>query len=407
MKTVKIDRQWLMAIAVFGVLFAATYKNTADIVETSKFFIDVNVPVYLSAIQSVSAIFFVLPILCAATGLIFKGGRPVIGKLTATIALLVVYLVFRLMGNDTDQAVKITSASAIFALFVPLAMIVQGEGSAISVPRSIEGGFFIFVTFHSLFNLALLLMGEMSHGGRFLGTSVHANFIGVQMALACLIFLCRITLHGVKRPWYHLFALIAFAILLASGSRTGLFVLASGIGVYFLLQGMSPLLAAALAFAITISGIVFFLSTGIDVTLDQYDRGGINTRAEAWLYLWNIIDANPLVGVGYLPIKSESSYLRGWAAVGIPYVAIMLLFLGLIIISAVSYHIKNRKIPEISLMYAIVVGMLCGAFFENYLLDTLSFQIYVFLLAVLALDASVIGQWRPKFMRPNPVGGAR
>ena len=395
MTLLRVKSDALLSISVFSILFAATYRDDADLVSMGATgdFSDVAQSPFVGMLKAVAIYAFAIPILAVALGLIKKPqiGR-VIGPLTSILSFLVVLLMLRLLPGAPDVSGKMLSTIGVLSLIVILAMCTAGakrakEANVVAI--AIYKGVFAFAMMHSMVNATLSLTGFGAHKSRFLGTSIHPNFIGVQMACCAVLMLGGLR-GGFGRGLLALLGVTAALIaLVAAGSRTGLVVFGTGFIVFWGVRGLKlwqavllALLTLALSFGVIVSG-----SSRFDVSMDQYDRGGADTRAEAWTTMWQAVNDSPLIGGGVYPQASESSYLRGWAAIGILYVLSYIAFLLAAVRAALLLPRRSDGSVQTIAFIGVIFALLSGGFFEGYLLDTLSFPIIVLISATISVDS--------------------
>lgn len=389
-------RNWL-SWATFCLLFASSYKYDVDIFAASEFMKGFQQPEYILIIKKFAPYaLIVLPFFLIA--MVAKNGRlsyP-FRRGSLILGLLLIFECLRLIPSDLQYAVQLASAGVVVTVFILIGSYVSGSRNPADIPSEICRGVGAFGILHVALNLSIIATGMGFHHGRFLGTTIQPNFIGVQMGLLALFLM------GTQyRRWYfnglRLAALLgALAMLLMSGSRTGLIVfVVSSAGTLFL-RGIKPIyvLAATIVFAIAINSYFAF---SLDAEgFNQYDRNNVNTRAESWSYLFSLIDTNVFLGTGRLPNFSENSYLRGWSAVGIIYPLLLGVFIVYTIYNFIRIKLQGSPVPEHAVLCGALIGMLFGAIFEGFLFDSFTFSLYAFVLCALGTEAGISGMWKSR-----------
>lgn len=218
---------------------------------------------------------------------------------------------------------------------------------------------------------------------RMFGTTVHPNFLGVQMAI-CLVTCLHAFLSGRRLMRVAMLAALAsgLIILFNSGSRTGFIML--GIGgtfAYWARSGYS--LRSTFALGVLGTLFIFFLVAAAtsDVTDTPFDRGtgaaDNNTRAVVWAEMINLIADSPWIGQGHPVGPSENSLLRGWVAYGIGYVISLVVALFSLVAALFREATAYREGP---LFLGLGVALIIGSMLEGYLVDRFSGPLVLFIL---------------------------
>lgn len=382
----RIKPTFLLSISLFSILLGTTYRDDASVTQ-GEFFDNIVQSPIIAAIKSVSVFAFSGPVMAILLSMYAKFTmRPVLGWHMMLLTILSVLLMSRLSLDSPELVLKIGAATIMVGLLVPVAMCVAGRSGKLAVPEAMYAGALSFASFHALLNVTLAVAGIGFHKDRFLGTTLHPNYIGVQMACCAILAIGGLSLQGIWKKLAILTLASSLSVLVLSGSRTGLIIFGVGLVAYFMVRGLKlwQLLAFS-AVALTSLSYASMRYTS-DIEISQYDRG--NTRAEAWGNMWYSVQKAPLVGNGQLPSDSENSYLRGWSAIGIVYI---LIYIGVFIalIRACMLFALYRASPRVATFSAILAGMLVGAALEGYLLETLSFAMMFFISAALAIDSAI------------------
>jgi len=391
----------LLAASVFAILFAVSYRDDASIIAGSRFFQDVTQSAHIAALKQYSAVAFGVPAIAAA--IILLSGWParnVLGLMTAWLTALALFIILRVLPTAPEISGKVLISASIFSLVVPAAMCVAGTKGGGAVAPVVFRGALGFAYLHVALNLAMAFSGQGYHAGRFLGTTAHPNFIGVQLALCAMLMLAGFSGRLPLKIFNALALAAALGALMLTGSRTALVVFGFGASVFWTARGVK------LSHVLLVVGVLLLTSlgasaVGIDMDMTQYDRAnGINTRGGAWTSLWRAVEEAPVAGLGEFPTSSENSYLRGWATIGIVYLVAYLGFVLAVVRCARSLRRVRARARAHHIFLGLLAGLLLGGVLEGFLLDTISPTIFLFLLSALALDAG-----RPKRMpRPQEFG---
>jgi O-antigen ligase len=240
-----------------------------------------------------------------------------------------------------------------------------------------------FAAIHVLINtmMAAQLQGYVPGNPRFFGTAAHPNFIGVEMAI-CAICLYGGMLHlrGAPRIFCALTFVCGLTVVVLSGSRTGL--MTTGVGLSLLSLRRFRFRASTLLAAGALIGLVAVTAITLlpEDFISAYDRGEVNTRAEAWEIMLSAIAANPFFGQGFGQLPSESSYLRALAAYGIfyfiPFISIALLSTRILYSACTA----SGWAATPTTIFALHASLLFGGIFEGFLVDIFSMPKVLFML---------------------------
>jgi O-antigen ligase len=257
------------------------------------------------------------------------------------------------------------------------------------VPIIVAGAAFLFVNTTFFFYDKEAVWPNHIHS-RMIGTTEHPNFFALicSTLLISIFEALRTKIQLIKNIKINKLLLIILAVisifsLYFSGSRTGVLLVA----FYFIL--LAVFLPKGF-FNKTISLFLIFVSLIILMqSLDQLTNienvritSTVNNRTEAWTDMFNIFLQNPIFGVGLKHVGySESSYLWSLAATGfIGSIFFYSLVLLLIIYSLKILANDKQKSPAL-----ILLPLLFAAISEGFLLDSLSFPLFVFLYCALTL----------------------
>jgi len=222
---------------------------------------------------------------------------------------------------------------------------------------------------------------------RFFGSSIHPNFIGIQLAI------CNLTIFSKVRKNFHfknliiiLLLLVGFLMQINTGSRSSLLVFGAGVLGYFFAQSKfklnKNLIFYGLLLFLTLMIFLYFVPSDILLALDRGANGG-DTRSEAWSQMISKIYENIFFGAGHFVGASENSYLRFIVTYGIIYgVMILLLIIKAVKNLFMLNKLHGAHITSLNLFFGLFVGLLVGGSFEGYLADVWSFPQTIFLLLI-------------------------
>ncbi|WP_374494569.1 O-antigen ligase family protein [Zoogloea sp.] len=378
-------------LMLLGLAFLALFKDDSSVIENSEFWTELEWDPISMMFKKVS---LYVGLLGAAAGcaLILMCRKKVVRLGSASLPYLglLLYVVFRVAVEGESAAGKYVLG---FVLMLVLLVAIEFYISNFGVGQCVSELSFslgVVAIFYVLLNFVGMVMGYGYVPGnpRFFGTSSHPNFIGVQLAL------CDLTLLYLLNRSRSVSAILVVLVLLAvglymqaaSGSRTGLAVFAVGL-VFWMLASRGFKLKASLIYAMIVFGVLClagYLYFFADIA-DAFDRGdhGYDTRSEVWAALLKTSLENPIFGTGYFIAASENSYLRGAAAYGVPYALVLV---GVVCKASFDLYrgvrISSRIRPELALFLSYLMALSAGGVLEGYLIDTLSYQILVFVLSL-------------------------
>lgn len=382
----------LISITVFSILFAVAYKDDSAALAQNRWLAATEQPWFILLLKAYSIAALLLPAIAAVItlGSRLKIKSPMSVGL-ASLSVLFVFEVIRLGAAENGYGLQMIASGVIFSVFYLVFMAGHGSLRFQGASTALVSGLGSFALVHVGLNLAVLATGMGFHDARFLGTTIHPNFIGVQMAIAAIFLIGWLPKQGSVKL-LRLAAIIgALACLLLSGSRTGLVVAGVGFLTYLVVSKQPIRYILPFAFiglTIAIGMLAFFPPT---VELGQFDRGGVDTRAEAWNYLMHAVNAAPFWGAGDLPLASENSYLRGWATVGIAYPTFFVIFICSFLTYTSKIAIRTYRDKTAATFVACVAGLLVGGFLEGFLVDTFTPTLFAFLFSIAGLESSLKG----------------
>ena len=391
----------LLAV-LLGCLLLAAFKVEADTTLTGELVVEAISHPWLVALRPMMfPIVLAITALAAACALFGAELRLRLHPVSLLICALPFYAAFRSSFEDADLALKSLQAFLLFAFLTIFIAFRRANVRDDVVADTVAAAFSLLAFILVCLNLMFYLggYGYLGQNARFFGTTVHPNFLGVQMAV-CGIILLHLALTG--RPMLKPVAIAALAaavfLLVQSGSRTALVVLAGGfyLCAWRVIGFKARLVAGALLLAVV--GIVLVSDLAQDNWLEVYSRGGFtDTRSAAWQDLVHRIAQRPVLGLGVFEGASENSLMRGWAAYGLPYFLIMS---AMILAGLASRYRASRSAQASSasqLVAGLFFGLILGSMFEGYLCDNMSVGI-----VTLVIVSSVIGAPSAPATEDNP-----
>lgn len=202
-------------------------------------------------------------------------------------------------------------------------------------------GFFFFVGF-----------GEYTDDNRFTVLGSNPNIIGVWAVIGVLCAFDRIIQRGIlaRYSWYWLLVVVVgFIIIVLTGSKKAVFMIASGIFVYYVFLNRSFLFKLKLITPLVI--LSFFAvryATGETVFMERMERElrtdeiTLSGRMPIWEIAVNVISEHPIIGAGYSTYMLAVERMFGYGKAahnefltvalfgGIPALLVFLFFLGVL-----------------------------------------------------------------------------
>ncbi|HWB53088.1 MAG TPA: O-antigen ligase family protein, partial [Tepidisphaeraceae bacterium] len=227
--------------------------------------------------------------------------------------------------------------------------------------------------------------GDVTRGSRFEGTTSNAQHAACYCAMLMLPVLYLLIRPG-RSKFGRIAMVIGFTVLLVmelwTGSRTGLLMTITGVGLLFRarlgrLAGAGIVVAFLVILVVNVTANVWgshVISAHLISTLD--------TRSGVWRNLLNSFAANPVFGElshGELGV-GENSYLSAAARFGvlglIPLgISMLLVVMALVRLQRVSKNLPDKMLAD--LVIAAMAQIYVGAMFEGYLLGTLAMEQYM------------------------------
>lgn len=381
--------RYIAIIGVFCILVAVTYKNDVQLFAESRWMKDFYQHPALIAFKSASPAFLAVPLLFIIYGAL-RGLRFDIrfGPIISLLALLLLFEIVRYGFGDANRISRLLVGGSLVAYI----LVCSGFSAASKGDRgrgtAFIDGLAMFSVMHIAINMVVLISGSGMHQARFLGTSIHPNFIGVQMATCALVLWARPSTKPLVRLASSGLAACAIVLVILSGSRTGLVVVTISLLSYYSLRRVRWWTLLILLSASILSAIIIPLAS-IDLALDQYDRRGISTRDDTIALLISNINANPFFGSGEVPALNENSYLSGWSAFGIVFPVVFLIVIMTSFVSATRIVIRGRAPITTSLFAGLLFGLFAGAALEGFLIDSFTYSLVVFFIACIGFEDQV------------------
>jgi O-antigen ligase len=227
-----------------------------------------------------------------------------------------------------------------------------------------------------------------------MGTTGNPQHCAVVLGL-CITPLCYLVSQPYqtfkKRIFFGGVAALAGIFLLWTGSRTGVLMGFVGLVVmYRYRMGRALLLASFAAIFVMIFLAVF---SNVDI-FSQHLISGEDTRTGIWRTQWDQFLSHPILGANFgLFGYSENSYLATAARYGIVGLIPLFIMLGIAGRSIVRLHRSRKFMGDFTLAADMVIGSLIslavGAWFEAYLLGTLTFMVYLIYIDFALMNALI------------------
>ncbi|WP_186415248.1 O-antigen ligase [Pannonibacter sp. P2PFMT1] len=374
------------AVFVAVLLWTAAVKNDRDQFLASEYWAALSLNPSLSVLKENHDVFLGILCIIFAFSVFRKHSLLISGCIPAVIFIfLQIYITMRTSFTSEASIKHLFSIVLFSAAGVMFWNSAARIGKALSV-ESIKIGIYFFSVALILANLFNLLTGHGFVPGvaRLFGTSGHPNFLGVQLALCCLVFVDKIVLtRRLFRALNTALFLAGLYLMALTGSRTAIIVFSTGFVAFYVSWRRS----FTLPFFAILFIFLFFVSQISDVALSAFgpafDRGGaVNTRSEAWSALWERVSASPIWGEGYMRGFTENSILRGWAAYGMVF-PVVVMTLGSYAVYSLGRYSFSSMGDFYRLYFCIVLGILVGGIFEGYLADTYSTPVLLYLYCLL------------------------
>jgi len=185
--------------------------------------------------------------------------------------------------------------------------------------------------------------------------------------------------------------------LLWSGSRTGVLMTLTGLGLMFRHQ-----LGRLLETTILVAAMVMFAWQVTDfgessaIIQQRFGRSVlVNTREGTWNYMLRIFVENPAFGSPEDVGGSENSYLGALARFGLVGTAPLFVSMTMVLMALVKLNRKRSGFEEHAILVDLVTGgffsLAIGAVFEGYLMATLTPMLYMIYI-YMAITAYLVDQ---------------
>lgn len=252
-------------------------------------------------------------------------------------------------------------------------------------------------------------------GGRLASVAATATFCAEMFVAAMLPTLYLIIRPG-ARGWARVFWMCAFAVetlmMIGSGTRTG--ILMSFVGIVIMLRSrLAKLFPVAIGATILIAIALLILPENLGIIGAERMLDTTDSRTAVWHEGWQQFLSSPFFGVSVdgENVIIENSYIDAFATAGLIGGAPFLL--ALILFGRSMFQMQRRRSTLdsgnqlfIDLLIGAFVAELVGAFFDAYLLATVSVQLYVVVmygtLMYFVLDRTSQAQEQQQYVAPPP-----
>jgi len=239
----------------------------------------------------------------------------------------------------------------------------------------------------------------MDHG-RLFGLTGNAQHLATFCAALVLPVVAAMQRLRHQRLWYLLaLFLTGFLVvfLLWSGSRTGVLMTLTGLGLMFRHQ-LGRLLETTLLVAATVmfAWQVTNFGESSAVIQERFGRSVlVNTRESGWDAMLRTFAANPVFGSVKNVWATESSYLGALARFGVVGTAPLFVSMTMVLMALVKLNRKRSRLGEHAIFVDLVTGgffsLAIGAVFEGFLMATLTPMLYMILI-YMAITAYLVDQ---------------
>jgi len=237
--------------------------------------------------------------------------------------------------------------------------------------------------------------------GRLFGLTGNPQALAIYCGALVLPVVAGVQRLGHQRIWYLLaLFLTGFLVvfLLWSGSRTGILMTLTGLGLMFRHQ-----LGGLLKTTILVATMVMFAWQVTDfgessaVIQERFGRSVlVNTREATWNSMLTVFVENPIFGSTKDVWATESSYLGALARFGVVGTAPLFISVTLVLMALVKLNKKRSGLGEHAILVDLVTAgffsLAIGAVFEGFLMATLTpmlYMIYIYMaLGAFLLDRS-------------------
>lgn len=369
---------------IFSLFFAASFKNDGGAVVNSSDWSSLAIFPYFEILKNYSYVGFIFSgifgfiLISRNNSIYFSNSRELL------LLFFVLFIAaFRSIAFDGAWGIKFLIAFFIFLFCCVISIQLIKHFGFNGFSKIFKKSLLLMSVVFISVNLAneLLGFGYVVGVPRYFGITSHPNFLGVQMALFCIILITSINLSLIGFFYFASFV-AGFLVLFFSGSRTGFLML--GVGALAYLQLIPNIKYKKLILLGSMAVLVWIYAGLNDEDLLVFDRGstGADTRSSAWILLLEAFLSSPYFGVGFFSGASESSYLKMFALYGIFY-GLAYLTLILIVLKNIFKSTKKYIFLNSELYFSLLLALLVGGFFEGYLVD--AFSVPVLLLFFLIL----------------------
>lgn len=374
-------------------LLSASLKDDLGAIETNIFWSDLAVSPIVAALKSYSYQLAIIGLCCGGYFILMEKAFSIKrNRISFFFIVLWGFAVLRIYINDENLAFRFLISFVLYLfIFYVLSAAIELYGIKL-VKFNFAIAMYVFSLIFVLTNFLNLLSGYGFVPGnpRFFGTSIHPNFIGVQLAICNIILLASVVggwrFYGYIGVAISIFVLVVGVVSqLATGSRTALLILIFGMMLIFYRKNKLIFYVLAIAVSLIASILIIYIANDVFGVAESFFRGvgQSDTRTEAWYSMLKNIESAPLFGLGVFQGFSESSYLRLMVVFGVPYGILMIALLTILIV----HHFKMDALAENyfhqkNLFIALTAGLSIGAFFEGYLTDLWSLPKLMFVFLV-------------------------
>ncbi len=402
------SRKWNAAtLFVLLLLFSAAFKDDTDAIANNQNWSGLAIPNWLNDIKSNSEVLLIiagiigLSISLRKISFRFRIGYPALSLLTLSF-----FSVIRTIQDHPDSTLKLSTSFLLILFIFYVCGRISTQSGVESLKKVVINAITHFSIIFILINGAIygLGYGYVPQNPRYFGSSIHPNFVGTQLAI-CNIFITSkiIDLFNKKQVGVLLviILLLGLWLTLASGSRTALAILVTGISTLIITSNKFKLKWWMTAIIILLIPLALYIANKSELEIAFYrGENGSDTRTAAWLSMIQEISEHPWLGYGYFSGQSENSYLRAMNAFGIPYGALLIGIVFFCIGKLLIQSLRDSRLPSSPqhLLLATFIAISIGGIFEGYLVDAWSLQKLIFVLVLAMLHkGSRRGNQNPAF----------
>lgn len=396
---------------VFLTLFLTAFKNDADAFAVNLDWNGLTLHPLIAAVKHHSSLAMIPLLILAAYAIYSTGGtQRAYSTLAIFICIASLYMCVYNYVIGSQYILKYAEASSILIFLYVFSVKAIHRVGPHEYANQVKNGLLAIACTITISNLINYLTGYgfVPDFSRMFGTAAHPNFLGVQLAIGMLVMLDRLfTPRLIMRIFLIVMMAASFKLILETGSRTALMMLAIGSTVY----AWAKMKYSVTGFILVLSGLslafaIFYLKGGLDagndgsVATNTFYRGETgDTRSEVWELMWQEIQQSPVFGVGPNADASENSFLRAWATYGFFYCAYMTV---LVLLSTLSLMFWSQRKPHSHpiVFGSIAVALIAGSIFEGFFVDSFTFPIICwFFMCTTASEADWQAYIIPNFVR--------